>query len=155
MYGLESGDILQAFVHGLPLDGDVHPSPCTFLPMGFAFCGASVDGKVTIWDIKLGDKLQSVRHSRASVPPILPALVFIFHERVPLYMPLQYVFHYQSPTRQPSCTSSSPCRFTWKRGVVTCSLQQHRRTKLGSGARDLPNTMARAFLGYELRFGPR
>lgn len=92
MYGLDSGNILQTFVHGLPLDGDVHPTPCTFLPTGFAFCGATVDGKVTIWDVKLGDKLQSVRHPRTSVQPLLLALVLIFHERVPPYMPSQYVF---------------------------------------------------------------
>ncbi|KAH9976086.1 hypothetical protein BJV77DRAFT_968153, partial [Russula vinacea] len=57
---LNTGIVLQTFVHGLPLNIDTFPS--TFLPRGFAFCGATVDGTVTLWDVKLGDPLQSVRH---------------------------------------------------------------------------------------------
>lgn len=60
VYSLNTGIVLQTFVHGLPLNIDTFPS--TFLPRGFAFCGATVDGTVTLWDVKLGDPLQSVRH---------------------------------------------------------------------------------------------
>lgn len=38
-----------------------------FLPRGFAFCGATTDGTVTIWDIKEGDRLQSVQHLCVSI----------------------------------------------------------------------------------------
>lgn len=56
--------------HGLPLDGNMYPS--TFLPRGFAFCGATVDGTVTLWDVKEGDRLQSVQHLRASMSLMFP-----------------------------------------------------------------------------------
>ncbi|KAH9031997.1 hypothetical protein EDB85DRAFT_2145749 [Lactarius pseudohatsudake] len=70
LYSLDSGIVLQTLAHGLPLDGDMHPS--TFLPRGFAFCGTTVDGSVTLWDVKVGDRLQSVQHLRASMPPTFP-----------------------------------------------------------------------------------
>ncbi|KAH9058169.1 WD40-repeat-containing domain protein [Lactarius vividus] len=60
LYSLESGIVLHTLAHGLPLDGNMYPS--TFLPRGFAFCGATVDGTVTLWDVKEGDRLQSVQH---------------------------------------------------------------------------------------------
>ncbi|KAI9434626.1 WD40-repeat-containing domain protein [Lactarius indigo] len=72
MYSLDSGIVLHTFAHGLPLDADVRPS--TFLPRGVAFCGATVDGTVTLWDVKVGDRLQSVQHLRASMPSILPSI---------------------------------------------------------------------------------
>ncbi|SRR6266702_5434652 len=72
LYSLDSGIVLHTFAHGLPLDADVHPS--TFLPRGFAFCGATIDGIVTLWDVKVGDQLQLVQHLRASVPPMFPSI---------------------------------------------------------------------------------
>lgn len=69
VYSLGSGVVLHTFVHGLTLDGDICPS--TFLPRGFAFCGATVDGTVTLWDIKVGDRLQAVQHLCASMPPMI------------------------------------------------------------------------------------
>lgn len=91
MYSLDSGLPIHKFVHGLPQDCDVYPQVCIFLPTGFAFCGATMDGKVTFWDVKQGDELQSVSHPHVSIHPCLLALVLIFHKRVPPYMPSQYV----------------------------------------------------------------
>lgn len=70
LYSLDSGIVLHTFVHGLPLDGDVYPG--IFLPRGFAFCGATVDGTVTLWDVGRGDRLQSVQHLRASMTHSFP-----------------------------------------------------------------------------------
>jgi WD40 repeat protein len=63
IYSLDSGMLLHTFAHDLPqaiLDGHYYPS--TFLPNSFTFCGATVDATVTLWDVKVGDLLQSVRH---------------------------------------------------------------------------------------------
>jgi hypothetical protein len=70
---LNSGIVLHTFVHGLPLGVDAYPS--TFLPGGFAFCGATVDGTVTFWDVKAGDPLQSVQHLRASMSPVFSCII--------------------------------------------------------------------------------
>jgi WD40 repeat protein len=56
---------LHTYEHGLPLDVDKYPT--TFLVSGFVFCGATLDGTVTLWDVKQGDRLQSVRHHRDRV----------------------------------------------------------------------------------------
>jgi hypothetical protein len=71
LYSLDTGIVLHTFAHDLSLDvldGDKYPS--TFLPRGFAFCGATVDGTVTLWDVKVGDRLQSVQHCRESMSSI-------------------------------------------------------------------------------------
>jgi WD40 repeat protein len=60
LYSLESGIVLHTFSHGLHAGVDKYPT--SFLPGGFAFCGATTDGTVTIWDVKEGDQLQSVQH---------------------------------------------------------------------------------------------
>ncbi|KAI9431591.1 hypothetical protein BJY52DRAFT_1232100 [Lactarius psammicola] len=72
LYSLDSGIVLHTFAHGLPHHSDVYPS--TFLPRGFVFCGVTVDGTVTLWDVKVGDRLQSVQHLCASMPPMFPAI---------------------------------------------------------------------------------
>ncbi|KAN0131765.1 WD40-repeat-containing domain protein [Lactarius tabidus] len=36
--------------------------PTTFFPRGIAFCAATADGNVTLWDVEQGDRLQSVQH---------------------------------------------------------------------------------------------
>lgn len=67
LYSLDSGILLHTFAHDLPeaiLDGDKYPS--TFIPTDFVFCGATIDGTITLWDGKVGDRLQSVQHRRRS-----------------------------------------------------------------------------------------
>ena len=65
LYSLNTSIVLHTFVHDFPLDvhdGDTYPS--TFLPMGFIFCGATIDGTVILWYVELGNWLQSLHHSR-------------------------------------------------------------------------------------------
>lgn len=63
IYSLDSGVLLHSFAHDIPqamLDGDKYPS--AFLPTDFVFCGATIDGTITLWDGNVGDRLQSVQH---------------------------------------------------------------------------------------------
>ena len=64
LYNLDTGIVLHTFAHDLHVGIDKYPT--TFLPGGFAFCGATIDGTVTIWGVKDGDQLQSVQHLCAS-----------------------------------------------------------------------------------------
>ena len=95
LYSLDTGIVLHTFAHDLPLavlDGDTYPS--TFLPTGFVFCGATVDGTVTLWDVELGDRLQSLHHLREPISSAMfTALVLIYvrPKQVQLSTPLQYV----------------------------------------------------------------
>ncbi|KAH9010834.1 WD40-repeat-containing domain protein [Lactarius hengduanensis] len=61
---LDSGIVAHTYSHGLPSINDKYPA--TFLPRGIAFCAATADGTVTLWDATQGDRLQSVQHIRAS-----------------------------------------------------------------------------------------
>jgi len=112
--------------------------PSTFLSRGFAFCGATVDGTVTLWDVKLGDRLQSVQHLRASMPLVFPFVGAHLPEvgatlhAVAVRFALQFM---HSPCRPSRPSSSTSRRFTRKRGVVSCSLQRHLMMKSGSGTR--------------------
>ncbi|KAH9168279.1 WD40-repeat-containing domain protein [Lactarius sanguifluus] len=60
LYSLDSGIVAHTYSHGLPSINDKYPA--TFLPRGIAFCAATADGTVTLWDVKQGDRLQSVQH---------------------------------------------------------------------------------------------
>ncbi|KAH9037773.1 hypothetical protein EDB84DRAFT_1560523 [Lactarius hengduanensis] len=64
LYSLDSGIVAHTYSHGLPSINDKYPA--TFLPRGIAFCAATADGTVTLWDATQGDRLQSVQHIRAS-----------------------------------------------------------------------------------------
>ncbi|KAH8996084.1 WD40-repeat-containing domain protein [Lactarius hatsudake] len=61
LYSLDSGIVAHTYSHGLPsINNDKYPA--TFLPRGIAFCAVTADGTVTLWDVKQGDRLQSVQH---------------------------------------------------------------------------------------------
>jgi len=60
LYSLDSGIVLHTYEHDLTPDSDKYPA--AFLPRGLVFCGATVDGTVTLWDVKQGGRLQSVQH---------------------------------------------------------------------------------------------
>jgi hypothetical protein len=95
LYSLDTGIVLHTFAHDLPLailDGGKYPS--TFLLEGFGFCGATVDGAVTLWDASAGHRLQSVQHSRESMSSaalIALILIYVRLQRVQLSTLLQYV----------------------------------------------------------------
>lgn len=65
---LDTGIVLHKFAHNLPsaiLDGDKYPS--TFLLEGSAFCGATANGEVTLWDVRVGYRALSIQHFRESM----------------------------------------------------------------------------------------
>jgi hypothetical protein len=90
LYSLDTGIVLHTFAHGL--HAGIGKYPTAFLPGGFAFCGATIDGTVTIWGLKEGDRLQSVQHICAFRFSTSPAtILLIFHKRTRPYTPSQYV----------------------------------------------------------------
>lgn len=132
MYSLSSGIVLHTFVHGLTQDGDMHPS--TFMPRGFAFCGATVDGTVTLWDIKVGDRLQAVQHLCTSMPPMFSCVIgSSFYKLAQPFVQLLYVPRCYDLLSTSVRAHMSSHRFTWQRRAVSCFLQQHLKTKSGSG----------------------
>lgn len=65
LWSLDSGMILHKYTHNLPpaiLDGGKCPSTC--LLGGAAFCGTTVDGEVTLWEVETGNRVLSLQHLR-------------------------------------------------------------------------------------------
>ena len=130
---LDTGMILHTFAHDLPLailDGDKYPS--TFLLEGSAFCGATVDGEVTLWDVEVGNRVLGIRHLRESTSSaMLMALILIYVclQRVQLSTLLQYVSRPLSPSRlvPPQCRQ--------QRRPVLCSSQRQPIMKSEFGRR--------------------
>jgi len=97
LYSLDTGIVIHTFAHGLHVGIDKYPT--AFLPGGFAFFGATIDGTVTIWGVKEGDRLQLVQHLCASI--------LNFHVRYNLKFPqagvtLQTLAVRSTPTSLPS-----------------------------------------------------
>lgn len=60
LYNLDSGIVVHTYTHGFPASNGKFPT--TFFPRGIAFCAATADGTVTLWNVEQGDRLQSVQH---------------------------------------------------------------------------------------------
>ena len=111
------------YTHGLSASNDKYPS--TFLPKGFTFCAVTVDGTITLWNVKQGDRLQSVQHLCLSrFVPLWSLVKFnsYFLKLVRPYIPLQYA----SNLRCFFVSVLYPfCRCMLLRRVAQYSLQQH------------------------------
>ena len=83
MYSLDTGIVLHTFAHGLHagVDNFKYKYPTAFLPGGFVFCGATIDGTVTFWGVKEGDRLQSVQHPCAFRFFMFLAIILIFNKQ--------------------------------------------------------------------------
>ena len=136
MYSLDTGIVLHTFAHGLHVGIDKYPT--AFLPGGFAFFGATIDGTVTIWGVKEGDRLQLVQHLCAS---ILNSLNFHArynpnlnsHKRTWPCRPSQYV-----PHLPPSHPRAQSCRCMLQRVLMLSFSQRHHPMKSECG---VPHTV--------------